>query len=58
MKEFLKDADLIAPEGMIYTNGSDVFATKIWLGEGAKKEDFKLISEAEYEKLLEEVTIE
>ena len=49
----LKNADLIAPEDMIYTDGEGVFATMIWLGEGVAKDKFQLITKEEYEKLTE-----
>ena len=53
MNEFLKEPDLIAPEGMIYTDGNGVYATKIWLGEGVSPDKFHLITKEEYEKLTE-----
>ena len=49
----LKNADLIAPEGMIYTDGKGVYATMIWLGEGVSADTFYLITKEEYEKLTE-----
>lgn len=49
----LKNADLIAPEGMIYTDGEGVFATMIWLGEGVYPDKFHLITKEEYKKLTE-----
>ena len=49
----LKNADLIAPDGMIYTDGEGVFATMIWFGEGVTADKFHLITNAEYEKLME-----
>ena len=49
----LKNADLIAPGGMVYTDGDGVFATMIWLGEGVTADKFHLITKEEYEKLME-----
>ena len=49
----LKNADLIAPEGMVYTDGEGVYATMIWLGEGVTADKFHLITKEEYEKLME-----
>ena len=56
MNENIKEADLIAPEGMIYTDGNGVYATKIWLGEGVLADKFHLITREEYEKILNEET--
>lgn len=53
MDNTLNTADLIAPEGMIYTDGEDVFATKIWLGYGASPDKFHLITKEEYKMLTE-----
>ena len=52
----IKEADLVAPEGMIYTDGNGVYATKIWLGEGISPDKFFLITKEEYEKILNEET--
>lgn len=49
----LDNADLIAPEGFLYTDGRDVYAKKIWLGEGMDADSFKLISVEEYERFTE-----
>ena len=49
----LKNADLIAPEGMIYTDCEGVYASMIWLGEGVTADKFHLIPKEEYEKLME-----
>ena len=49
----IKEADLVAPEGMIYTDGNGVYATKIWLGEGISPDKFRLITKEEYKKLTE-----
>lgn len=49
----LDNADLIAPEGFLYTDGRDVYAKKIWLGEGMDADSFKLVSEEEYQRLTE-----
>ena len=49
----LQNADLIAPEGFVYTDGEGVHATQIWLGEGVKADKFHLITKEEYEKLTE-----
>lgn len=53
MNENTKEADLIAPEGMIYTDGNGVYAAKIWLGEGVSADKFHLITKEEYKKLTE-----
>lgn len=49
----LQNADLVAPEGFIYTDGEGVFASQIWLGEGVKADKFHLITKEEYETLTE-----
>lgn len=49
----LKNADLIAPEGFVYTDGEGVFATMIWFGEGVTADKFHLITKEEYENLTE-----
>ena len=49
----LKNADLVAPEGMVYTDGEGVFATKIWFGEGVTADKFYLITKEEHDKLME-----
>ena len=52
----LQNADLVAPEGMVYTDGEGVFATMIWFGEGVTADKFHLITKEEYEKILNEET--
>ena len=49
----LQNADLVAPEGFVYTDGKGVYATMIWLGEGVSADKFHLITKEEYEKLTE-----
>lgn len=44
---------LIAAEGMILTDGT-IYGRKIYLEVGKSPDDFYEISEAEYEKLMEE----
>ncbi|MBQ2968660.1 MAG: hypothetical protein IJE10_11155 [Clostridia bacterium] len=51
----LSRADLVAPDGFLYTNGNDVYASKIWLGEGMNPSSFHLISKEEYEKIMAEL---
>lgn len=44
---------LYAGNGMIATNGSDVFGKDIRLAEGVSEHDFYEITEAEYNALME-----
>jgi hypothetical protein len=43
-----------ASEGMIYTNGIDIFAEKIWIAEGVSKDSFYEITREEYNRILSE----
>ena len=54
----LKNADLTAREGMIYTNGNGVFANQIWLGSGDKAENWHEITEAEYSQIVTEQEVD
>ena len=49
----LDNADLIASEGMIFTDGKEIFAKKIWLGEGMEKDAFFEIPIEVFEALLD-----
>ncbi len=54
MNEILKkEADLVAPEGMIYTDGEGVYGIEIWLGEGVSADKFFLITKEDYKNLTE-----
>ena len=44
---------LVAPEGYYYTNGTD-YAKISYLAEGMNKDDYYLITDKEYEKILKE----
>ena len=44
---------LVAPEGYYYTNGID-YAKISYLAEGMNKDDYYLITDKEYEKILKE----
>ena len=50
-KETITRIDLVAPEGMIYTNGT-TYGEKIHLAEGLTGEDYYLITKEEYKEIL------
>ena len=52
MSDFFSNADLVAPDGLIYTDGKTTFGNKIRIGEGRTEDEFYLISQEEYEKLM------
>lgn len=43
---------LLADDGMIITNGTDVYGSDIRLAEGVNEKDFYEITEAEYKEIL------
>ena len=45
---------LKAPDGMILTDGKNIYGTMIFLAEDKSPDDFYGISKEEYEKLMEE----
>lgn len=45
---------IVAPEGYVYTNGKDDYGKVIYVGDGRSKVGYYLITDEEYQKILEE----